>query len=56
MLHCSIVYERKPSIYDFLQGYTRSYKDIETLMLQSFFYRLAIPLAGKKLKFNKIEG
>jgi hypothetical protein len=40
----------EPSIYDFLQGYTRSYKDIETLMLQSFFYRSAIPLTGKKVE------
>ena len=38
----------KPSIYDFLQGYTRSYKDIETLMLKSFFYRSAIPLKEEK--------
>jgi hypothetical protein len=41
----SIVHERKPSIYDFLQGYNRSYKDIETLMLQSCFHRVAHPQA-----------
>jgi hypothetical protein len=49
--------KRKPSIYDFLQGYSRSYKDIETLMLQSFFYRFGNPLSkGKSWNFIKMKG